>query len=93
MKYKIRRHQIYKDYVFLLSVHDGKAYWSVHEYAGDARVSLGVLTSMLQTAHDKQVDFLIKQAAEHEAAEFKEVTIDDQTQIHIPGLPGKNKEP
>lgn len=91
--YIIRKHQLYKGYVFLLSVFEGNAYWSAHEYNGDGRVSIGVLTTMFQTPHNKQINFLRKQAEENELPEFKEVTIDDQTQIHIPGLTGKNKEP
>lgn len=83
--FHIRRAQLYKNYVFLLSVFEGNAYWSAHEYHGDARAPLGVMADLFQTAHNKQVEFLIKQAAENEPAEFKEVTVDDQTLI-VPGM-------
>jgi pyruvate/2-oxoacid:ferredoxin oxidoreductase alpha subunit len=89
--YIIRKAQMYKGYVFLLSVFEANAYWTAHEYAGDHRAPVGVLRDLFQTAHNKQVDFLRKQAAENEMPEFKEETIDDHTQIHIPGL--KNNKP
>jgi hypothetical protein len=90
--YVIRKHKFYKDYVFLLTAFEGAAYWTTHEYAGDTRAPLGVLIDLFQASHNRQVDFLRIQAEQSEPAEFKEVTIDDQTHVRIPGLP-KNDKP
>jgi hypothetical protein len=50
------------------------------------------LIDLFQASHNRQVDFLRIQAEQSEPAEFKEVTIDDQTHVRIPGLP-KNDKP
>jgi hypothetical protein len=78
-KYKIRRHYFFKQYVFLLSVVEGCAYWSAHEYHGDKRAPLGVLSDLYWREHQDQVDGLMKQAQENEDKEFTETTIEDQT--------------
>lgn len=77
MKYKIRRFKFYKNYVFLLSVVDGNAFWTAHVYEGSHQVTLLYLASFFQKAHDIQVEGLLKQAAENELPEFKEATVEE----------------
>lgn len=78
MRHQIRKAFYFKNYVFLLSVFEGSAYWSAHEWNG-GNAPLVTLAAKFQKAHDMQVNGLIKQAKEDEPAEFREQTIDDQT--------------
>lgn len=79
IKHEIRKKFIHKNYVFLLSVTEGHAIWSVHEYDGDKNISIAALSQLFQSAHDKQVDELIIESLKNDPVEFKEDTIDDQT--------------
>jgi hypothetical protein len=83
-KYEIRKHMLYKGYVFLLSVHEGSAYWSAHKFDGDFSAPLEQLARILHAAHDTQVDGLILEAEQKEAREYVELTVDDQTKLLKP---------
>jgi hypothetical protein len=84
-KYEIRPvFKIHKNYVFLLTVHEGNAYWGAHEYHGDPLVPVGVLAELFWREQDKQVDAFIKEAKEKEPREFMELTVDDQTKLLKP---------
>lgn len=82
IKHAIRKKFIHKGYVFLLSVTEGNAVWSVHEYEGDKSITLAELSRLFQAAHDKQVDTLIEEAKRQEPEEFKEQTVLDLTGLN-----------
>lgn len=79
IKHPIRKKLVHKNYVFLLSVAEGHAIWSVHEYNGDPKATIAEFSRLFQAAHDKQVDELIIESLKNDPVEFKEDTIDDQT--------------
>lgn len=91
--FKIRRHKIHKNYVFLLSVFEGSAYWTAHEYNGDARVPTGVLSELFQTEHNKQVEGMIAEALAKEAQEFLELTVelDNKSERLLNSLPEEKR--
>ncbi len=78
-KFPISKKQHYKGYVFLLSIHEGNAFWSAHKYDGDPRVHINDLIRKFGKDHDLQIQGLILQAEREEAAEFKEPTVLDLT--------------
>lgn len=80
MKHEIRKKFVHKDYVFLLSVAEGHAIWSVHEYNGDRNISIAALSQLFQASHDKQVDQLIEESLKDDPIEFKEETVLDLTE-------------
>lgn len=79
MKHPIRRKFIHKNYVFLLSVAEGHAIWSVHEFNGDKNITIAALSQLFQKSHDKQVDQLIEESLKDDPVEFKEETVLDLT--------------
>lgn len=89
--FQVRTHKFFKHYVFLLTVHEGNAFWSAHPYEGSKQATTQAIAAHLQTEHDIQVLYLMKQAAENEPAEFKEVTVEDQTVV-LPSFLKKAKD-
>jgi hypothetical protein len=83
-KYEIRKHMLYKEYVFLLTVYGGCGYWSAHKFDGDFSAPLEQLARILYAAHDTQVDGLILEAEQKEAREYMELTVEDQTKLLEP---------
>lgn len=79
MKHEIRKKFIHKNFVFLLSVAEGHAIWSVHEYDGPPNATVHHFSMLFQDAHDKQVDLLIQESLKDEPIEFKEETVHDLT--------------
>lgn len=80
MTYEIKRKFHHKNYVFLLSVLPGNAYWSAHKYEGDTRISIKELSQLFQKEHDIQVEAFMN---EPQPEEFTDMTnIDDQTKIN-----------
>lgn len=79
MKHEIRKKFIHKNYVFLLSVTEGHAIWSVHEYYGDKNISIAALSQLFQSAHDKQIDQLLIESLKDEPVEFTQETVHDLT--------------
>jgi hypothetical protein len=80
MKHKIRKKFHHKNYVFLLSVAEGHAIWSVHEYDGDNKITYAELSALFQKDHDRQVDQLIQESLKDDPVEFTEETILDLTE-------------
>lgn len=92
--YEIRKFKIYKNYVFLLTVHEGCAFWTAHEYNGDSRITVSVLASLFQKAHNTQVNGMIDEALAKEAQEFMELTVeqDERSRKLIDSLPEEKRK-
>lgn len=92
--FKIRQHKFFKNYLFLLSVFDGCAFWSAHEYGGDQRVTIGVLSDLFQTQHNIQVEGMLKEAAEKEQQEYMELTVEEdaKTKKLLDSLPEEKRK-
>ena len=75
MKYQILKAQYFKGVVFLLSVHEGGAYWSTHRWEGGT-TSLLHFKMMFGSAHDAQVQAFIDDSRLRDEKEgFTDMTI------------------
>jgi hypothetical protein len=86
MKYEIRRKMVDDKHqlIFFLSVvttlTGTSAIWSTHRYEGDKNAKIEDLKPHFQSAHDRQIDFIIEQEFLNEPDEFKQQTVQDITQ-------------
>lgn len=92
--FKVRNHKFFKNYVFMLSVFEGCAYWTAHKYEGDKRIDLSVLCDLFQRDHNIQVEGMIAEALAKESAEMMQLTVeqDDRSRKLIESLPEEKRK-
>lgn len=92
--FNIRQFKFFKNYVFLLSVFEGCAFWSAHEYNGGKQVTISVLSDLFQTQHNTQVEGMLKEAIEKEQQEYMELTIEEdaKTKKILDSLPEEKRK-
>lgn len=78
-EFYMRRYFWHKGSVWILSVVEGRALWSIHETGDEVNKRSEYYGPKFRLDHEKQIQELHNQAVREDAEEAKLKTIDDQT--------------